>query len=87
VANNFLCRFQADILGRDVIRPKVTELTSLGAAFLAGLAVGVWKDSARIRSLWEEDKVFRPRLSPARAESLYQGWQAAVRRTLSTVHA
>lgn len=56
--NNFLMQFQADILENKVIRPKVTETTALGAAFLAGLAVGFWKDIAEIQALWQEEKTF-----------------------------
>ncbi|MDD5746603.1 MAG: glycerol kinase GlpK [Candidatus Omnitrophica bacterium] len=83
VANNFLCRFQADILGIDVIRPKIIEITSLGAAYLAGLAVGFWKNAAQIRKCWKQDRVFKPGLSKSKREALYQGWAKAVERTLS----
>jgi glycerol kinase len=84
VSNNFLCQFQADILGRPVIRPKVTELTALGAAYLAGLAVGFWKDTAQIRKNWKTDRTFLPRMKPREADRLYAGWQDAVRRTRTT---
>jgi len=83
VANDFLCQFQADILGVEVVRPRTIETTSLGAAYLAGLAVGYWKDSEEIRACWQEDRVFSPSISRADADSLYLGWQNAVRRTLS----
>jgi glycerol kinase len=83
VANNFLCQFQADVLGQKVIRPQVIETTSLGAAYLAGLAVGYWKDSGEIRKCWRSDRVFTPRMTPAAAHVLYAGWKKAVTRTLT----
>ncbi|MBU0635153.1 MAG: glycerol kinase GlpK [Candidatus Omnitrophica bacterium] len=82
-ANNFLCQFQADILGIKVIRPKTIEITSLGAAYLAGLAAGFWKNAAQIKKCWRKDKVFAPKISKAKAEALYKKWQEAVGRTLS----
>ncbi|MCG2712920.1 MAG: glycerol kinase GlpK [Candidatus Omnitrophica bacterium] len=82
-ANDFLCQFQADILGVKVIRPKTIEITSLGAAYLAGLAVGFWKNTAQIKKCWVKDKVFTPRISKAKAEVLYKKWQDAVKRTFS----
>ena len=82
-ANNFLCQFQADILQVKVIRPKTIEITSLGAAYLAGLAVGFWKNTAQIKKCWVKDKVFTPKISKAKAEVLYKKWQDAVKRTLS----
>ena len=82
-ANDFLCQFQADILGIDVIRPTVIETTSLGAAYLAGLALGYWKDAEDIRRCWHEDRVFSPRMSRDQAEGLYAGWHEAVSRTLT----
>lgn len=83
VRNNFLCQFQADILGKSVIRPKVTELTALGAAFLAGLSIKLWKNAAQIKHLWAIDKVFNPHLPKKVVDGYYAGWQAAIRRTLS----
>ncbi len=83
VSNNLLCQLQADILQRAVVRPKVIEITSLGAATLAGLAVGFWKSAEQIRNCWRVDRTFRPRLSRRAAQALYAGWQAAVRRALS----
>src|SRR5262249_4335266 len=62
-ANNLLMQFQADLLGVPVVRPKVTETTALGAAYLAGLACGFWKDEAQIASLWTRDRIFEPNLS------------------------
>jgi len=83
VANNFLCQFQADVLRINVIRPKTIEITSLGAAYLAGLAVGFWKDAAQVKRYWGKDKIFRPKISKAQSEILYKKWQEAVKRTLS----
>jgi glycerol kinase len=82
-ANDFLCGFQADILGHPVVRPRTVETTALGAAYLAGLAVGFWKDAAEIKRLWAADRTFAPEMTRAEAARLYAGWQAAVRRTLS----
>jgi glycerol kinase len=82
VSNNLLCQFQADILGVNVVRPKVIEITSLGAAYLAGLAVGYWKDAGQIRNCWKIDRVFRPGMPRQLAEKLYAGWAKAVERAL-----
>jgi len=82
-ANNFLCQFQADILGINVIRPKVIETTSLGAAYLAGLAVGYWKNAAEIKKYWKKDRIFKPKMSRKHAARLYKGWLDAVKRTLT----
>ena len=82
-ANDFLCQFQADILGIKVTRPRIIEITSLGAAYLAGLAVGYWKNAEQIKKCWQVDKVFRPILSRPDAEKLYAGWKRAVSRTLT----
>ncbi len=82
-ANDFLCRFQADILGIPVLRPKAIETTSLGAAYLAGLGVGFWKDTAEIERLWAVDRTFAPAMKRAAADALYKGWLAAVGKTLT----
>lgn len=82
-SNEFLCQFQADILGIELVRPKVIETTSLGAAYLAGLAIGYWKDTNEIKKCWEKDKLFRPRMSRKTAADFYRGWLQAVKRTLS----
>ena len=82
VANNFLCQFQADILGINIIRPKIIETTSLGAAYLAGLAVGFWKNSAEIKKFWRVGKIFKAQSSKAKADELYLAWQKAVRKCL-----
>ena len=81
-ANNFLCQFQADMLGVSVIRPKVIEITSLGAAYLAGLSVGYWKNTDVIKKFWKKDRVFLPKMPRKPAEKFYQGWLQAVKRTL-----
>ncbi len=77
--NDLLMGFQADILGKKVHRPKVTETTSLGAAYLAGLAVGYWKDKEEIRKNWQIEKVFEPEMKPEKREELLKGWHRAVR--------
>ncbi len=81
VANNFLMQFQSDILGVPVDRPMVTETTAMGAAFLAGLAVGFWKDKAEIAAKWNVDRTFKPDMEPAARESKYKGWKKAVERS------
>jgi glycerol kinase len=81
-ANAFLCRFQAGVLGYPVLRPATIETTALGAAYLAGLAVGYWKDTAEIGRLWEMERRFAPEISRAEAARLYAGWKDAVRRAL-----
>ena len=79
-ANDLLMQFQADLLQTPVIRPKMIDTTAFGAAFLAGLAVGVWSSKEAIRRVWKRDRRFAPRMkSPARAERL-AAWQAAVSR-------
>lgn len=83
VANNFLMQFQADILGVPVDRPKVIETTALGAAYLAGLAVGYWKDKNDISSKWQIDKTFKPQMETETKERLYAGWKKAVKRSMN----
>jgi len=80
VRNNLLMQFQADILGVPVLRPVVTETTALGAAYLAGLAVGFWRDPQEIARNWAVDRVFEPTMSDERREELYAGWKKAVER-------
>lgn len=77
-ANDFLMQFQADLLGVPVERPKNVETTALGAALLAGLAVGVWKSANEIDRVRRRDRVFRPRMPPEQREELYTGWRRAV---------
>jgi len=83
VANNFLMQFQSDILGVPVDRPKVIETTALGAAYLAGLAVGYWKDKDDIASKWQIDRTFQPEMDSENREKLYKGWKKAVERALN----
>ena len=77
-ANNFLCQFQADLLGLNVTRPQILETTAMGAAFLAGLAVGVWENQTEIRNLWQEEKTFSANISRANAEQKMKDWSRAV---------
>lgn len=78
-ANNFLMQFQADILNQKIIRPRVIETTSLGAAYLAGLAVGYWHDKEDIKKNWQVGKVFEPRMSDDDRNRLLRGWSRAVK--------
>lgn len=82
-ANNLLMQLQADYLGRKIIRPKVLETTVAGAAFLAGLAVGVWRNTAEIDRVWQSERDFTVALSPKKRASVLATWQAAVARTRS----
>ncbi len=82
VDNNFLMQFQADILDVIVERPKITETTALGAAYLAGLAVGFWKDKEELKEKWSVNKVFKPNMEKEEKERLYKGWKKAVGRSL-----
>ncbi len=79
-ANNLLMQFQADILGVPVVRPKVAETTALGAAYLAGLAVGYWRDSADVAANWQVERRFDPAMSRDRAGTLMADWSKAVER-------
>ncbi len=79
-ANNLLMQFQADLLQVPVVRPKVTETTALGAAYLAGLAVGFWKDRAEIAAQWSIDRTFEPQRPAAEMEKLRAGWVKALGR-------
>lgn len=83
VRDGFFCQFQADILGVNVVRPQVIETTSLGAAYLAGLALGYWRNSSEIKKCWQLDKKFVPKMSKNKAALLYAGWEQAVKRTVS----
>ena len=80
-ANNFLMQFQADILGTSVERPKIVETTALGAAMLAGLAVGFWTREDLVAT-WQKDASFDPQMEPAVRKQRYAGWQKAVKRTM-----
>ena len=78
--NDFLCRFQADILGVPVVRPKAVETTALGAAYLAGLGVGLWDSTAAIERLVVNERKFKPAMTRSQADRLYAGWKAAIRK-------
>ncbi len=79
-ANNFLMQFQADIIGRTLRRPMIRETTALGAAYLAGLATGVWRDLDDIRSQWTLDRLYEPEMSESDRTRLRAGWHKAVER-------
>ncbi len=85
VGNDLLMQFQADILGVDVVRPKVPETTALGAAYAAGLAVGFWKEIDDLRENWLEDKRWSPSMDEAEVEKEYGFWKKAVTRTFDWV--
>jgi len=80
-ASNLLMQMQADLLGVPVVRPTVTETTALGAAYLAGLATGFWKDEAEIAALWSRDRVFEPTLSRGESAARLTEWKRAVERS------
>ena len=82
-ANNFLMQFQADIVGRSILRPRIRETTALGAAYLAGLATGVWQNREEIRRRWTLDRKFVPQLSPETRRDLQLGWNRAVTRAMN----
>lgn len=82
--NNLLMQFQADLLGTRVIRPRVVETTALGAAYLAGLAVGYWSSVDEIRKQWHVDRIFEPSWDGETMRRAKEGWEDAVKRTLST---
>ena len=85
VGNELLMQFQADVLGVPVIRPVVSETTALGAAYAAGLAVGLWSGEAEIRQHWAADRQWDPEMDAPRREQLYAQWRKAVIRTLDWV--
>ena len=78
--NNLLMQFQADMLGVPVVRPKILETTALGAAYLAGLAVGYWKNQQEIALQWQAERSFEPKMSRDEAQQLLTGWQKALSR-------
>lgn len=82
VANNMLMQFQADILGVPVDRPQVIETTALGAAYLAGLAVGVWKSRDELCHTWKLQNRFTPEMDPERSAGYYKGWRKAVKHAM-----
>ena len=79
--NDMLMQFQADLLGVPVVRPKVTETTALGAAYLAGLAVGFWESREEIAAQWRSDRIFEPALGAERRAELLATWARAVARS------
>jgi glycerol kinase len=79
--NSLLMQFQADLLGIPVVRPKVTETTALGAAYLAGLAVGYWKSEAELSQQWQVEARFEPRLGQDQRLTMLDGWRRAVGRS------
>ena len=78
--NDMLMQFQADLLGVPVVRPRITETTALGAAYLAGLAVGYWKSADELAAQWQAERRFEPALDRAQAETLMVGWRKAIGR-------
>jgi glycerol kinase len=82
-ANDFLMQFQADMLDVPVDRPRVVETTAMGAAFLAGLATGFWRDQAALAKARRLDRRFKPRMKAADRDALYRGWTAALARVRS----
>jgi glycerol kinase len=80
-SNNLLLQFQADLLDVPVVRPQITETTALGAAYLAGLAVGFWQDEAELAALWRAERRFEPAMSGERRAALFADWHRAVERT------
>ncbi len=85
IANDLLMQFQADILGVPVVRPVVAETTALGAAYAAGLAVGVWENLDDLRANWQEDRRWEPKLDEAERERLLRNWKKAVTKTFDWV--
>ncbi|WP_044640212.1 glycerol kinase GlpK [Risungbinella massiliensis] len=83
VKNNFLMQFQSDLLGVNVERPVVNETTALGAAYLAGLAVGYWNNQDVIATQWNMDQSFAPKMEEEEQEKLYNGWKRAVQATMA----
>jgi glycerol kinase len=72
-------QFQSDIINTNVVRPQVTETTALGAAYLAGLAVGFWKDIAELQQYWQKDRVFNPAMHSDKRDELQRNWKKAVK--------
>jgi glycerol kinase len=79
--NDLLMQFQADIMGVPVVRPEVTETTALGAAYLAGLAIGLWSDLAELSNQWRVDRRFEPLISVDQRQSMLGQWRRAVERS------
>ncbi|MBO0603438.1 glycerol kinase GlpK [Sporosarcina sp. E16_3] len=83
VGNDFLMQFQADLLNVPVERPMISETTALGAAYLAGLAVGFWTDRSEITAHWNLDRPFEPKMEQQQREDMYAGWQKAVKAAIA----
>ena len=81
--NNELMQFQCNILNCKVVRPRITETTALGAAYLAGLAVGYWKNIDEIQQQWQVDKTFSPLMDTTKVNELLKGWQRAVKASIA----
>jgi len=81
--NNLLMQFQSDLIGTRVICPKITETTALGAAYLAGLAVGYWKNTEDIEKQWQLDRAFIPEMQAEQVNTLIKGWKRAVNAAIS----
>jgi len=76
-------QFQSDMLNTKVIRPKIIETTALGAAYLAGLAVGYWKNMEEVQKQWQAERVFEPTMQEAERVGLTQGWRRAIKAVIS----
>ncbi|MBN2044817.1 MAG: glycerol kinase GlpK [Anaerolineales bacterium] len=85
VVNQLLMQFQADMLGVPVVRPRINETTALGAAYAAGMAVGIWSDEKELRQNWQVEQEWQPQMDSEQAKMLYHGWLKAVTRTFDWV--
>jgi len=81
--NDLLMQFQADLLGIPVVRPKVVETTALGAAYLAGLACGVWRGTDELAAQWQVERTFHPTMARDRASELMRRWDHAIAQTVA----
>ena len=79
--NNLLMQFQSDLLGVDVVRPEVSETTALGAAYLAGLAVGFWDSEKEIATQWQESKRYKTVMNPTKRQTIQAQWLRAIKRS------
>jgi glycerol kinase len=84
-SNDLLMQFQADILNTSVVRPRVAETTSLGAAYAAGLAVGFWKNVDELRENWSREKEWTPQMPENERDKMYRDWKRAVTRTFDWI--
>jgi glycerol kinase len=85
IANETLMQFQANILGVPVVRPVIAETTALGAAYVAGLAVGFWSSTEELRKLWKEEKRWLPEFTAEERETRLRVWNKAVQRSLNWI--